>query len=555
MKIAIAQNNYHIGNFKENIKKIKESIIKAKDGDADLVIFSELSVSGYPPQDLLEQKNFVSKCENSILEIAKVCNGIAAVVGNIKINQFPRGKKLYNSAYFLYDGEVQEIHHKGLLPTYDIFDEDRYFEANKLFSIIEFKGEKIALTICEDLWEIRPTDDNFQQNFLYKNAPMQHLILQNPTLIINIAASPFSYRHIENRKKVLKINAEKYRIPIFYVNQTGANTEIIFDGGSMVINKMGRIIEELKYFEEDFKIIDLERLKKIPKKEYMYKDVEKHSSYIEKIYNALIIGTKDYFTKSNFTKANLGLSGGIDSAVTLVIAVRALGNENVKVMMMPSKYSSEHSIKDAIELAEKLSVKYEIINIENVINSIEKTMQPIFNGLPEDTTEENIQARTRGLLLMAFANKFSHILLNTSNKSESAVGYGTLYGDMNGGLSILGDVYKKDVFELAKFINKSDIIIPINTIEKPPSAELKANQKDSDSLPDYDILDKILYEYIELKKSPEEIANEKISLKLVKDIIKKVNQNEYKRYQAPPILRISSKAFGVGRRIPLVAVY
>ncbi len=555
MKIAIAQNNYHIGNFKENIKKIKESIIKAKNGNADLVVFSELSVSGYPPQDLLEQQYFVSKCENSILEIAKICNGIAAVIGNIKTNQFPRGKKLYNSAYFLYDGEVQEIHHKGLLPTYDIFDEDRYFEANNIFSIIEFKGEKIALTICEDLWEIRPTDDNFQQNFLYKNAPMQHLILQNPTLIINIAASPFSYRHIENRKKVLKINAEKYRIPIFYVNQTGANTEIIFDGGSMVINKKGRIIEELKYFEEDFKIIDLERVKKIPNKEYMYKDVEKYSSYIEKIYNALIMGTKDYFTKSNFTKANLGLSGGIDSAVTLVIAVRALGNENVKVMLMPSKYSSEHSIKDAIELAEKLSVKYEIINIENIVNSIEKTMQPIFNGLPEDTTEENIQARTRGLLLMAFANKFSHILLNTSNKSESAVGYGTLYGDMNGGLSILGDVYKKDVFELAKFINKGEIIIPINTIEKSPSAELKENQKDSDSLPDYDILDEILYEYIELKKAPEEIANEKVSLKLVKDIITKVNQNEYKRYQAPPILRISSKAFGVGRRIPLVAVY
>ena len=552
MKIAMVQQNYHVGNFDKNINKIKKAIHKAKKENADIVIFPELAVCGYPPQDLLEHNEFVKKCDDAVVEIATECVDIAAVVGGVQQNRLPRGKKLFNSAFFLFDGKIQEVHHKGLLPTYDIFDEDRYFEPNHLFSITEYKGEKLAITICEDLWSEGSKNDFSERRNLYRNTPMQHLILQQPTCIINISASPFSYRQLQERQDILFSNAKKYNLPIIYVNQIGANTELIFDGGSTAVNCFGNIIKELKYFEEDFSIIDLEELKKKPKK-ILIKVSE--NNIIEKIHDALILGIRDYFFKLNLKKATLGLSGGIDSAITAVLAVKALGKENIRVLLMPSKYSSEHSITDAISLANNLGIQYDIINIEKIVLSIEKTLNPIFKGLANDVTEENIQARARGLLLMALSNKFGHILLNTSNKSEAAVGYGTLYGDMNGGLSVLGDVYKQDVFKLAHFINKNEEIIPNNTITKPPSAELRPDQKDADSLPDYDILDSILYDYVELKKSTLEIATKHKDLELVKKVIKMVNQNEYKRYQAPPILRISTKAFGGGRRIPLVAVY
>jgi NAD+ synthase (glutamine-hydrolysing) len=551
MKIALAQLNYHIGNFEKNTSKILDYIEKAKKDQVDLIVFSELSVCGYPPQDLLEKKSFIEQSEAAIEEITANCKDIAVIIGSPTLNLHKKGKRLYNSALFIQDNEVKHIQNKTLLPTYDIFDEYRYFEPNDKFNIVEYKGEKIAITICEDLWDIQPSENPFAKNQLYNVTPMDKLIEYKPDFIINIAASPFSYTKIWGRKNVFIRNAKKYKLPVFTVNQAGAQTELIFDGGSLALNPDGTIADEMSLFNEDYKIYDLEEIKKCTIK----KTIDEDHDVIAKIHDALVLGVRDYFKKMNFTNATLGLSGGIDSAVALVIAARALGPENLRVLLLPSKYSSNHSITDAETLANNLGVRHDIIDIQNVVDSFNDSLKKVFKGLEEDITEENIQARARGTMLMALSNKFGHILLNTSNKSESAVGYGTLYGDMNGGLSVLGDVYKADVYKLARYINKDSEIIPENTIVKPPSAELRPEQKDSDSLPDYDVLDKILFEYIELQKTPEEIIEDGWEKVLVERIIKLVDNNEYKRYQAPPILRISSKAFGAGRRMPLVAKY
>ncbi len=551
MKIALAQLNYHIGDFEKNTTKIIDQILKAKNDQVDVLIFSELSTCGYPPQDLLENKKFIEQCEVSVEEIVPHCTDIGVIIGSPTINFHQKGKKLFNSAIFIADGEIQYIQNKTLLPTYDIFDEYRYFEPNDKFNIVEYKEKKIAITICEDLWDFQPTENTFAKNQLYNVTPMDKLIEFKPDFIVNIAASPFSYTKIWGRKNVFIRNAKKYKLPVFTVNQVGAQTELIFDGGSLVVNPDGTIADEMKLFDEDYKIYHLEEIQKCSIK----KNIDENPNVIAKIHDALVLGIRDYFKKMNFTKATLGLSGGIDSAVSLVIAQRALGAENIRVLLLPSKYSSDHSITDAKILANNLGVRYNIINIQDVVDSFNQSLGSIFKGLEEDITEENIQARARGTILMALSNKFGHILLNTSNKSEAAVGYGTLYGDMNGGLSVLGDVYKADVYKLARFINRDEEIIPENTITKPPSAELRPDQKDSDSLPDYDVLDKILFEYIELQKSFEEIIEEDYSKSTVERIIKLVDSNEYKRYQAPPILRISSKAFGAGRRMPLVAKY
>ena len=364
--------------------------------------------------------------------------------------------------------------------------------------------------------------------------------------MINLSASPFSYNQEDCRKNVLIKNAIKYQLPILYVNQVGAQTELIFDGGSSFLNKNGEIQEELSYFEEDFRIIDTD---------VSTQNLQPKTEYIEKIYRALVLGIRDYFGKMGFKKATLGLSGGIDSALVLTLAVDALGKENVRVLLMPSRYSSDHSVADAVQLAKNLDIQYETIPIQPMVDSFEQSLATTFSGLKSGITEENIQARTRGILLMAISNKFGNILLNTTNKSECAVGYGTLYGDMNGGLSVLGDVYKTDVFKMSRWINRNHEIIPENTILKPPSAELRPDQKDSDSLPDYDILDRILFDYIELNLSPAEIIARGFDEATVTRTVKMVNNNEYKRFQAPPILRVSSKAFGFGRRMPLVARY
>jgi NAD+ synthase (glutamine-hydrolysing) len=551
MKIAIAQLNYHIGNFKKNTAKILEKIEEAKTNMVDLIIFSEMSVCGYPPQDLLEKKSFIDHCEEAVEDIVANTKNIGVIIGSPTINYHPKGKKLYNSALFIADGEIKYMQHKTLLPTYDIFDEYRYFEPNDKFNVVEYKGKKIAITICEDLWDEQPVSNQFAKNQLYNVTPMEKLIEYKPDFIVNIAASPFSYSKIWGKKNIFIRNAKKYKLPIFNTNQVGAQTELIFDGGSLLVNPDGTIADELNFFAEDYRIYQLEDLKKGRLKKHINDD----TNVVEKIHDALVLGVRDYFKKMNLTKATLGLSGGIDSAVALVIASRALGPENMRVLLLPSKYSSDHSIADATKLAENLGIRYDIINIQPVVESFELSLKPIFKGLQADITEENLQARARGTILMAMSNKFGHILINTSNKSESAVGYSTLYGDMAGGISILGDVYKSDVYKLAHYINREKEIIPNNSIIKPPSAELRPDQKDSDSLPEYEILDKILFEYIELQKTYDEIVANGWEKSLVERIINLVDSNEYKRYQAPPILRISSKAFGAGRRMPLVAKY
>ena len=547
MKIALAQLNYRIGDFQGNVSKIIASIRNAQIEGADLVVFSELSVTGYYPHDLLEKREFIERAEAAVAEIASACSGIAAIVGGPSINQDEKGKKLFNTAFFLQDGKIRSVHHKTLLPTYDVFDEYRHFEPNSQYHLVEFKGERLAITVCEDLWDELPTENVFGKDKIYRISPMEELNSLSPTLLINISASPFSSNQENWRKDILLTKAQKYGLPIVYVNQTGAQTELIFDGGSVFIGKEGVVIRELKYFEEDFCVIDTVSP--------VSRQIQPERSYESKIHDALILGIRDYFYKMGFTRATLGLSGGIDSAVTAVLAVRALGPENIRVLLLPSQYSSRHSIDDAIKLADNLGIRYDLVPIQPAVDQINHELEPVFNNLPHDVTEENIQARVRGVYLMALSNKYGYILLNTSNKSECAVGYGTLYGDMNGGLSVLGDVYKTDVYRLAGFINSKGEIIPVNTLLKPPSAELRPGQKDSDSLPDYAILDDILFKYIELNLTPAEIIGQGAEPDTVYRVIRLININEYKRFQAPPILRTTTKAFGFGRRMPLVAVY
>ncbi len=550
MKIALAQLDYHIGNFAENTGNIVLAIEKARLDKAELVVFSELSICGYPPLDLLERKEFVLQCIEEIKKIARVCDTIAAIIGGPSINQASEGKMLFNSAYFLFGGEIRQIVNKSLLPTYDIFDEYRYFEPNRVFTLLPYKDKKIALTICEDLWDDQPVENEFARKRLYTRHPLEELVLLGPDLVINIAASPFSHTRTEVKKSIFIEKAKKHKLPVIYVNQVGAQTQLIFEGGSMAIDCKGRIISQLDLFSPDIKVIDTSQLDGTHKA-VSKKDPER----IEMIHDALISGIKGYFSKTNFDRAVLGLSGGIDSAITIVLAAKALGIANVHALLLPSGYSSDHSVNDSVQLAENLGISYDIIKIEDHFQLFNKSLAPLFEGLKADITEENLQSRIRSVLLMAYSNKFGHILLNTSNKSEAAVGYGTLYGDMSGGLSVLGDVYKTDVYLLAKYINADEDIIPRNILLKPPSAELRPDQKDSDSLPEYDILDKVLEEYIEHQKTATEIISMGFDESVVNRIIRLVNTNEYKRYQTPPILRISSKAFGGGRRIPLVAKY
>lgn len=547
MKIALAQLNYHIGNFESNVSRIKESVQRAKREGADLVVFAELAVTGYPPRDFLEFDDFVDQCDEAVHEIAESCRGIAAIVGAPAKNPEFQGKDLFNTAYFLADGKVETVRHKTLLPNYDVFDEYRYFEPNTKFELLKYRGQKIALTICEDLW-------NVGNNPLYTVNPMDEMMDQEPDLIINIAASPFNYEQYKTRTEVLRENARKYHLPLFYVNHVGAQTELLFDGGSLVMDEKGDVLSELKYYEEDFRIFDTGQLQKSRGKLQIEKYSPDHIK-IGLIHDALVMGIRNYFSKLGFDKAILGLSGGIDSAVTLALAVQALGNENVLSVLLPSQFSSDHSVNDALELVRNLGSPYHLIRIEDAYNEVEKTLHPFFKGLDFGLAEENIQARLRGVYLMALSNKFGHILLNTSNKSEAAVGYGTLYGDMNGGISVLGDVYKTEVFGLAQYINREGEVIPENIITKPPSAELRPGQKDSDSLPEYDVLDRILYQYIEKRKGPKELIDMGFDEQLVKRILRMVNVNEYKRHQTPPILRVSTKAFGMGRRMPIVAKY
>jgi NAD+ synthase (glutamine-hydrolysing) len=544
MKIALAQLNYHIGNFEGNLEKMQGMVTKAKALKADIVVFGEMATCGYPARDFLEFDDFIKKAYASVEALADMARGIAIVVGSPSRNPKPEGKDLFNSAYFLENGKIKHVQHKTLLPTYDIFDEYRYFEPADEWNILTFKGKKIALTVCEDIWNVG------NENPLYKICPMDEMMSKKPDFMINVSASPFAYDHAGERLHTVRANVERYKIPMFYCNMVGGQTDVIFDGGSLVISSDGKIFDEMPFFDECLRVYELDEVMKGGIEKQVPKD-----NTVQLIHDALIVGIKDYFRKMGLKKAIFGLSGGIDSAVVAALAARALGADNVRCLLMPSQYSSDHSVNDARQLAEKLGIQYDIVPIESVFESFMGVLKPHFLGMPFNITEENIQARVRGMMLMSFSNKFGNILLNTSNKSEMAVGYGTLYGDMCGGIAVLGDVYKTQVYELAKYINKDGEVIPVNSISKPPSAELRPNQKDSDSLPEYDILDKVLYQYIEKRQGPKELIAMGFDEKLVARILRLVNINEFKREQTAPVIRVSSKAFGTGRRMPIVGKY
>jgi NAD+ synthase (glutamine-hydrolysing) len=552
MKVALAQLNYLIGDFTGNLEKMSKALEKARQQGARLVIFSELSFCGYPPLDLLERAEFIEASNEMINQLAAQADpSVGILAGAPEFNPSPEGKLLYNAAFFIHDGKVKQVFRKTLLPTYDIFDEYRYFEPNKEFRLLEFEGVSFAVTICEDLWDEQPFEGAFSRSRIYTSNPLEELYQLGPDVIINLAASPFSHRKMEVKQSIFTGKASRYGLPLLYCNQSGAQTELIFEGGSMAIDSQGSVIEQCGFFNEEIRVVALQNLRNRAHRPAATNIPDR----IGMISHALVCGIRDYFRKMGFKKATLGLSGGIDSAVTLALAAEALEPENLDVLLMPSQYSSEHSISDSIQLSKNLGVNYQILPIESVFNEFRHTLEPLFRSMPEDITEENIQARIRSTLLMALSNKFGNILLNTSNKSETAVGYGTLYGDMSGGLSVLGDIYKTDVYRLAAYINREGEVIPDHIITKPPSAELRPDQKDTDSLPPYEILDQVLEAYIEKQLSLEKVCEMGFDPDMVKRVVKLINQNEYKRYQTPPILRISSKAFGVGRRLPLVARY
>ena len=571
MKIALAQQNYHIGNFEKNRQKIIDGITWAKQQNADLVVFSELCICGYPPRDFLEFDDFINKCYESLDIIKQYADTIGVLIGSPARNSQLDGKDLFNAVFLLDEKEIKAEIHKTLLPNYDVFDEYRYFEPAYDWQVIEFRGKKLAVTICEDIW-------NMGDNPLYRITPMEQLMPFHPDVMINLSASPYNYAQDIVRNSIVKAHVLKYKMPMLYCNAVGSQTEIVFDGGSLVYNINGCKVKEMKYFEEDYQVFELDELLKHneefnsrtldggKRETYYYSAFEVGNDMdtieylsgeknIDEIYHAIVLGIKDYFGKMGFSKAVMGSSGGIDSAVTQVLATRALGKDNVRALLMPSQYSTSHSVADAEQLSKNLGNPYDIVPIKNIYESFLTELKPIFKSEPFNVAEENIQSRTRGNLLMAVANKFGYILLNTSNKSELATGYGTLYGDMAGGLSILGDVYKMQVYALARYINKKKELIPENIITKAPSAELRPDQKDSDSLPEYEKLDRILYQYIELRKGPNEIIESGYEKELVDRILKLVNTNEYKRNQFCPIIRVSCKAFGIGRRVPIVGKY
>jgi NAD+ synthase (glutamine-hydrolysing) len=543
MKITLAQLNYHIGHFEANLAKMVDAIAQAKEEGADLIVFGELATCGYPPRDFLEFDEFIQRSDAAIADLCRHSEGIGIVLGAPDKNMDPRGKNLFNAVYLLSEGKVQYVQHKTLLPDYDIFDEYRYFEPAKRWGVAEYKGKRLALTVCEDIWDIGTSDP------LYTVIPLDEMMQYNPDVIINVSASPFHYKQAEKRKKVVLENVLRYKIPLIYVNHCGAQTDLIFDGGSLIANSNGILVSEFPYFEECVRTVDLSSL------EEAKSTVGQPMDTSDAIRCALVTGVRDYFQKLDLKRAVLGLSGGIDSAVTAVIAAEALGAGNVTGLLMPSQYSSQHSVDDAVLLAQNLGMSHHIVGISPAFDILTAQLNPLFEGRPADVTEENIQARIRGIYNMAYANKFGAMLLNTTNKSEMAVGYGTLYGDLCGGLCVLGDVYKTQVYALAATINAREEIIPHNSIAKPPSAELRPGQLDTDSLPPYEILDAILYAYIEERKGPRQLKEAGYEEELIAKVLKLVNSNEFKRYQTAPILRVSQKAFGLGRRMPIAARY
>jgi len=557
MKITLVQQNHHVGNLQHNEKKIVDAIAVAKNEGADLVVFSELSICGYPPQDLLLFDSFIDECSKAIQRIAKETLGVAVLVGCPMLNKEKSGKRLFNSACFIVDGEIVSYHHKTNLPNYDIFDESRYFEPSHDWNIIQYKGYKIGVVICEDIW-----DDYAGKHYLPN--PLEQLKKLDVNVLINLSASPFDYLHHNKRIEAVKKASQWLNCSVLYCNAVGGQTNILFDGQSMVSNKSGEIIRCLPMFEEGSLQVELDQEANIVSEKNTLFILDSWNVEftqfqpevkIAEIHQALVLGVKDYFSKMGFKKAILGSSGGIDSAVVLALAVEALGKENVISLMMPSVYSSDHSVGDAKKLSDKLGNENHLLPINEIHKAFELTLEPHFKNTTVGLAEENIQSRIRGNILMAMANKRGAVLLNTSNKSELATGYGTLYGDMAGGISVIGDCYKQQVYALAKYINRQEEIIPQNIINKAPSAELRPDQKDIDSLPEYETLDAILFQYIEKVKNTSEISKLGFDESLVEKIIRMVNVNEYKRHQFCPILRISPKTLGIGRKMPIVAKY
>jgi NAD+ synthase (glutamine-hydrolysing) len=542
LKIALAQLNFTIGDFESNTAKMADVLFQAKQDKVDLVVFSELSVCGYMPDDLLDYPSFIEKCEHALEAIARACDGIAAIVGGV-IRNPGKGRLLQNAACFMYNGKIQHTVAKTLLPTYDVFNEHRYFQPETSSQIIEYKGVNIGIAICEDLWDV-------YNDFEYPVSPGQALKELGAQLIINPSASPFHIGKQSLRNRVFGGQAARFDLPVLYVNQVGVHTELLFDGSSRAVNGNGEVVIQAPSFEETVVYADF-----VDGKFSIGKSVPLDTDDTAQLYKALVFGIKDYFSKMGFTHAILGSSGGIDSAVVQALASAALGGDCVHPVLMPSMFSSDHSVSDAEKLSTNLGNEAITIPIKSLYDGYMEALSPVFQGKPFNLAEENLQARSRAVLLMAISNKLGYILLNTSNKSELSVGYSTLYGDLCGAISVIGDVYKNQVYALARYINRSQEIIPVNIIEKAPSAELRPGQKDADSLPDYDVLDELLKHYIEEKKGIEELITMGYDQTVVNKVVALVNTSEYKRYQAPPILRVSNKAFGKGRLMPLVAKY
>jgi len=540
MKIALAQFNPTVGDFAGNSAKILEFTKQAQQRGADLAVFSELSLCGYLPLDLIERPQFIDRNERELACLAKQVP-IPAIVGYAARATGSTGKSAANAAALLANGRIEFVQHKMLLPTYDVFDESRYFQPAANQNVVQFGGQNLGITICEDIWN----DKTFWAKPLYERDPVAELVLKGSTLLINISASPYTIDKRFLRLDMLRAIAMSHERPVIYVNQVGGNDSLVFDGQSVVVLPNGNVVAQAKSFAEDLVLYDTETdsgdLHDEPAEE------------IEVALRALVCGTRDYVRKSGFQKVVVGLSGGIDSSVVAAIAVAAFGPENVLGVSMPGPYSSQGSRVDAKQLADNLKIEFLTLPISAVFNSYRSALAEPFRGLPDDVAEENLQARVRGNFLMALSNKFGSMVLSTGNKSEMAVGYCTLYGDMAGGLALLSDVPKTMVYALAELINRERELIPVASIDKPPSAELRPNQTDQDSLPPYEVLDRILKSYIEDVKSPQEIAlHYGYELELVRSIARKVDRNEYKRRQAPPGLKITSRAFGLGRPFPIV---
>lgn len=539
MEIGCLQLNATIGAFESNAQKALEGYQRAVKSGAKLVIAPELFLSGYPPRDLLNRNDFVQQNEFFLQKLTSEIGDEPLIIGTLSTNPKRPGKQLYNSVAILQNGKIQQRLHKELLPTYDVFDEDRYFEPGEEKTVFEYNGKRIGITICEDIWN----DEDFWPERLYRRDPVKELVDKKIDLLINIAASPWHLGKERVREAMLSKIAKQEKIPILQVNLVGGNDELIFDGHSIALDAKGKIIFLGHGFEEHIDVINFPNPK--------HPEIKRPEPE-EQLFYALALGTRDYVQKCGFGKVIIGLSGGIDSALTAAIAVEALGPENVMGIAMPSAYSSQESLRDAEALARILEIEFHVIPIQSSFEHILKQLQPIFAGAKPDITEENLQARIRGIILMAISNKTNRLLLTTGNKSELAVGYCTLYGDMCGGLAVINDVLKTQIYRIAKWLNRKTEIIPQNTIQRAPSAELRPNQTDQDTLPPYDILDRIIEAYIVHEKSSEEIIDKLgCDKKLVLDVLRKIDLSEYKRRQAAPGLKVASKAFGMGRRRPI----